>query len=234
MPQWLPIVSVILVTAVALTAVGAPHAATNASRFWMAAILLCGLLAIAGSVWQGRRAAEETTALVGTSASPQGSRSERYAPAVADLTRQVKSLEDRVRELEARRQVRTITQEAADTLASYLRQFGSRHVIVSCIPQDSEAYQYANRLVNILRAANWQAHGPELTRIFGDIRAPGINIYVNRDDRSDTAKVLLDGFTKSNIPYQSRVTPSQAIPDAETVELFVGASRSEPANAGPD
>jgi hypothetical protein len=37
---------------------------------------------------------------------------------------------------------------------------------------------------------------------------------------------LLDGFAKFNIPYQSRVTPSQAIPDAETVELFIGTTQS--------
>ena len=62
--------------------------------------------------------------------------------------------------------------------------------------------------------------------MFGDFRTPAINIFVNSADRSDTAKVLLDGFAKFNIPYQSRVTPSQAIPNAETIELFIGKTQS--------
>ena len=68
---------------------------------------------------------------------------------------------------------RSIPQKSADDLASYLRQFGSRRVIVSCIPDDIEAYQYANQLVNILKAANWEAQGPQVTKIFGDVRVAG-------------------------------------------------------------
>ena len=143
-------------------------------------------------------------------------------------------MEDHVKELEAGRQARSISQTAADDLASYLRQFGSRRVIVSCIPDDIEAYQYANQLVNILRAANWEVQGPQVTKIFGDVRAPGINLYVNGDNSSDTVKILLDGFPKFNIPYQSRVTPSGAIPDTETVELFIGTQQSQRLNAGAD
>jgi len=66
------------------------------------------------------------------------------------------------------------------------------------------------------------------------VRAPGINFYVNADDHSDTAKILLDSFAKFNVPYQSRVTPSHAIPDAETVELFIGILQSDRARAGGD
>jgi hypothetical protein len=143
-------------------------------------------------------------------------------------------LEDRVKELEAGRHARSISQKSADDLASYLKQFGSRRVIVSCIPDDIEAYQYANQVVNILRAANWQVQGPQVTKIFGEVRAPGINLYVNGDNSSDTVKILLDGFAKFNIPYQSRVTPSGAIPDSETVELFIGTQQSQRVNAGAD
>jgi hypothetical protein len=50
----------------------------------------------------------------------------------------------------------------------------------------------------------------------------------------DTVKILLDGFAKFNIPYQSRVTPSGAIPDSETVELFIGTQQSQRLNAGAD
>jgi hypothetical protein len=44
----------------------------------------------------------------------------------------------------------------------------------------------------------------------------------------------LDGLAKFNIPYQSRVTPSGAIPDTETVELFIGPQQSQRVNAGTD
>ena len=116
----------------------------------------------------------------------------------------------------------------------YLRQFGNRRVIVSCIPDDIEAYQYANQLVNILKAANWEAQGPQITKIFGDVRSPGINVYVKADNGSDTVKILMDGFAKFNIPYQSRVTPSGTIPDTETVELFIGTQQGQRVNASGD
>jgi hypothetical protein len=148
-------------------------------------------------------------------------------PATTDLTKRIKALEDRVRELESDRHARSIPLDAADKLAAYLQQFGSRRVIVSCIPDDIEAYQYANQIVNILKRANWDTQGPELTRVFGDFRTPKINIFVNAADHSDTAKLLLDGFAKFNIPYQSGVTPSQVIPDTETVELFIGRKQSD-------
>jgi hypothetical protein len=234
MPFWLPTLLVIVVTALALTAAASPPAAPSGRRLWMASILVFGCLAIAATVWLGRREAEETLALAGTSAMPQVPPAEFDVPNRADLTGRIKALQDHVKELEAGRRARSITQTAADDFASYLKQFGSRRVIVSCIPDDIEAYQYANRLVNILRAANWEVQGPQATKIFGDVRGPGINIYVNGDNSSDTVKILLDGFAKFNIPYQSRVTPSGAIPDAETVELFIGTQQSKRLNAGAD
>jgi len=36
------------------------------------------------------------------------------------------------------------------------------------------------------------------------------------------AKILIDAFARFNIPYKSGVSPSDAIPDPATVELFVG------------
>jgi hypothetical protein len=57
---------------------------------------------------------------------------------------------------------------------------------------------------------------------------------VNGDNSSDTVKVLLAGFAKFNIPYQPRITPTGAIPDTETVELFIGTNQSQRANAGAD
>jgi hypothetical protein len=70
--------------------------------------------------------------------------------------------------------------------------------------------------------------------VFGDIRARGINVYLTGDDHSDTVKKMLDGFAKFNIPYQSKVTPSGAIPDNETVELFIGKQPSTEVNVGTD
>ena len=233
MPLWLPTILVVVVTALALTVAASPPAALRGRRYWMASILVFGCLAIAATVWLGRRQAEETSALAGTSAAP-GVHSAFNGPSASDLTRRIKELEHHVKELEAVRRTRSIAQTAADDLTSYLRQFGSRRVIVSCIPDDLEAYQYANQLANIVKAAAWEAQGPQVTKIFGDVRAPGINVYVNSESRSDTLKILMDGFAKFNIPYQNRVTPSAAIPDTETVELFIGTQLGQQLNASGD
>lgn len=200
----------------------------------MASIFLIGCLAVAATVWLGRRHIEETSALAGTSAAPKAPSAVVGAPSPADLTRRIKELEHHVKELETVRSARSIKQPAADDLASYLKQFGSRRVIVSCIPNDPEAYQYANQLVNIAKAANWDAQGPQLTKIFGDVRSPGISVYVNSDNHTDTVKILMDAFAKFNVPYQSRVTPRDAIPDTDTVELFIGTQQGQQANASGD
>ncbi len=220
---WLPTLLVIVVTAMALTGASTPSAGWRGRRVWTAGVMICGCLAIAGTVWQAQRAGDTSVPLSGSSMPRETSfNRQRNSPTASALTKQVKALEDRVRQLEAGRQPRTIAPDTAEKLAGYLRGLGSHHVIVSYIPDDLEAYLYANQLVTVLKAADWDAQGPQATKIFGDVRSPGINFYVSSDDHSDTAKMLLDGFAKFNIPYQSRVTPSQAIPDAETVELFVG------------
>jgi hypothetical protein len=234
MSQWLPTFSVIFLTAIALTWAGSPPSTAIGRRSWMTGLLFIGSLAIVGTVWQEHKGVGEAAAPAGTTVSLQASYREPSGANVAELTRQLKALQDRVRLLEERKQVRILTPEAAEGLTAYLKQFGSRRVVVSCVPDNIEAYQYANQLVNVMGAANWEAHGPEVTQIFGEVRAPGINIYVNPDDHSDTVKILLDGFAKFNIPYQSRVTPSQAIPDTETVELFIGAQQTGPVTAGGD
>jgi hypothetical protein len=234
MPGWLPALLAIIVTALALTVVESPTTSPSGRRLWMASILVFGCVSIAAAVWLGRREGEEALALAGTSAAPQVPPAVFKVPSVASLNFQIRMLEDRVKELEAGRHTRSISQKSAEDLALYLSQFGSRRVIVSCIPDDIEAYEYANRLVNILRAAHWDVQGPQVTKIFGDVRAPGINVYVNGDNASDTAKILLDGFAKFNVPFQSRVTPSGAIPDTETVELFIGTRQSPRLNAGAD
>jgi len=225
--RWLPTLSVILLTSVGLTWASSPPVSAMGRRSWMVCLLTVGLLAIAGSVWQERPVVDEAMAVSGTTASPA-------SQTVSELTKHVEALEDRVRLLQEHKQVRVITREAAANFTAYLKQFGGRRVVVSCVPDDIEAYQYANQLVNVLRAGDWDAHGPQVTKIFGDVRAPGINVYASPDDHSDTAKILFDGFAKFNIPYQARVTPSQKIPDIETVELFVGQQQSGTIRAGGD
>jgi len=220
--SWLPTLLVIAVTAIALAAASDPPRRARSRRVWTAAIVMTGCIAVASTVWQGQRTGDDAIPLSGSTMSREAlTYRERNSPTAA-LTKQVKALEDRIRELEAGRQVRTIALDAAQKLTAYLRGFGSHRVIVSCIPDDLEAYLYANQLVTILKAADWDAQGPQATRIFGDVRSPGINFYVSGDGRSDTVKILLDGFATFNIPYRSMVTPNEAIPDAETVELFIG------------
>jgi hypothetical protein len=227
---WLPALLVIVTAAAALTEAGCPPATLRAKRIWLAGIVVFGSLAIIATVWQGWRLSDQIAALSGSTVSPEIAN----RLTVSDLTRQVKALEGRVKELEIRRQARTIAPDTAEKLASYLQKFGNHRVVVSCIPNDFEAYQYANQIVNVLKAANWDAQGPQLTKIFGDVRAPGINMYVAGDGGSSTLKILMDGFTKFNIPYQNRVPPRQAVPDSELVELFIGTQSAEQVNISAD
>jgi hypothetical protein len=214
-------VFVIILVAVALTMAGAPLATRTARRSWWATILLVGSFALAGSVWQGEKAAEETVRLIGSPANEDAVEPVRSQP-----PQPIETFEKPNKGAETGGRGRTVSADTAVKFADYLRGFSTHRVVVSCAPDNLEAYDYANQLVNILRAANWDAEGPEVTEIFGDLRAVGINLYVNADNHTDTVKVLLDAFAKFSIPYQSRVTPSQAIPDTETVELFVAAMPS--------
>jgi hypothetical protein len=222
---WLPTLLVILVTALALSGASWPPASSAGRRVWIASLGTAGCLAIAATVWQGQHESDNPPVLSGTTAP---------ANSPADLREQVKALEDRISELEAGRQMRTIAPDTAEKLAAYLRASGSRRVIVSAIPDDIEAYQYAYQLISLLKAANWDAQGPQLTKIFGDVRSPAINFYVNGEDRSDTAKLLSEAFTKFAIPYQTRVPPSQTIPGTDAVELFIGTMHSDSAKADAD
>ena len=233
MSFWLPTLLVIVETAIALTWASFPPAAAIGRRSWLASLLVFGALAIAATVWQGRQQQDESVAIAGTTVSSQTLARHAELPVASELSKQVKTLEARVMELEKERHRRTIAPETADQLSAYLKQFGTRRVVVSCIPDDLEAYHYANQLVNVLKAGGWDAAGPELTKIFGNPRTPGINVYTG-DDNSDTEKILLDGFAKFNIPYQTEVTPGQAISDPKPVELFVGNTQSQQDSASGD
>jgi hypothetical protein len=206
---WLPALPVIALTVLALAAAAAP--ATRRATKWLrlGAIAIMGVLALAATIWQGSAAAARIALLT---------RNDR----TEELTAQVKTLEGQVAQLKQSTRVRSLPADTATKLADYLRAFGSRKIVVSCAPNDIEAYSYATDIANVLKAANWDARGPETTAIFGDVRAMGINVYDNDGHTSDTAKILRDGLTKFAIPYQSRVPPNQAIPDGEAVELFIG------------
>jgi hypothetical protein len=234
MSFWLPTMLVIIETAIALTWANSPPAAAIGRRTWLASLLVFGSLAIAATVWQGRQQIDDGVAVTGATVSSRAYAGPANQLLNSELSKQIKTLEARVRELEKEQQSRTIPPETADQFSAYLKQYGTHQVVVSCTPDDLEAYHYANQLVNVLKAGDWDATGPEITKIFGSPRAPGINVYANSDDNSDTEKILLDGFAKFNIPYQTKVTPSQAISDPKTVELFIGKAQFQQDSASGD
>jgi len=117
---------------------------------------------------------------------------------------------------------RSIDDTVAAAMIEYLRPRGGHRVVVSCVPDDSESYLYGNRIATILRQAGWDAVGPETTTIFGAAPAMGISLYARAGQSPEAALVLIEAFTRFNIPYQSRIAANDAIPDNQTVELFVG------------
>jgi hypothetical protein len=213
---WLPAFLVLILSAVAVAMAGALLAGPAAKRLGMAAIALLGGLALAATVWQARNFADQIAAnLTG----------EIHSTALAD---QINTLEDQLSKLQQSTKRRTISPDTAAKLTDYLRPFGTHKVVVSCSPGDIEAYNYATEIVNALKSANWDARGPETTTIFGDIKSMGVNVYDSGRANSDTTKILLVGLAKFGIPYQSRVPPSEALPEGETVELFIGTKPSQP------
>jgi hypothetical protein len=216
---WLPAFLVLILGSVAVAAAGAMAAAATTKWLRMSATALLGGLAVAATVWQGRSTADRISA------------EEIHSAA---QTEQIRALEGEINTLKQSTRRRTITGDTAAKLADYLRPFGTRQVMVSYAPNDIEAYHYATEIVNILKSANWDARGPEATTIFGDIKSMGINVYDISIGRSDTIKILLSGLTKLGIPYQSRVPPSEALPESETVELFISTKPTLSAAPVPD
>lgn len=210
---WVPSALVILIAALGLTAAGSPPARRATRRLWLAAIFVCGSLAVAGTVWQ----AQEARSGASEAMAPPGPGKKEAA-----LAARVTALRHRLATLQRHRNARRIAPDTAAGLAAALKKSGSRQVVVSAIPGNVEAFDYATQLANVLRAAGWQARGPETTQAFGDIRAVGVNLFANPAAPSDTAKILTAAFEKFAIPYEPRVTPSGVVPDGDAVELFVG------------
>src|SRR5438552_2590689 len=191
---WLPTASIAVVTLVGVLAVLA-QPWRPARKYWVLASLLCGGLAIGGSGWQQARSraalGEEAARLrelgarldeVGRllPAGPGKTPDETFdtvAAALLSLNAKIGDLEEQVRALQEQARSRTISPETAAKLAEYLRPFGSQRVVVSCVPDDVEAYNYANRLASMLREAGWDSLGPEKTTIFGEAPAMGIRLF---------------------------------------------------------
>jgi len=237
---WLPTAAVTGFAALAFFAM-ARQAWRPTKKYWIAALLVAGVIAVSASAWQQKisRAAlnEETARLrdvaarldelgrlleTGPGTTPDQA-FDTVAAAIAALTAKIKDLENQVQALQEKSRARTIDTDTSAQMADYLRPFGNHRVVVSCLPDDVEAYGYANQIANVLRAAGWEALGPETTTIFGEAPAMGVTLYVRSGAAPpDAARLLLDAFTRFNIPYQSGVASNDAIPDPATVELFVG------------
>jgi hypothetical protein len=240
--QWGPAIPVAIVFAIALAeAVVLPRRAW-AKGVWVVVALACGALASADLHWQQRRtetasqtaAGDEIGALHGlwgqwdavSRTLPPASETtaesfDTIQDALVSLSIQVAQIDHQIAALRAQSKGRSIDAETAAKLADYLRQLGSFPVLVSCVPNDVEAYSYANQLVNLLRAAGWDAHGPEITAVRPGAAAMGVSVFVRDPHSPGAAKILLDAFTRFNIPFQSGIAASEAILDAATVELFV-------------
>lgn len=212
---WLPPLLVAILSASALVAAGA---GVRGRRSRLMALAVIGGLALAATVWQAKAGADRVARLVAQDRTKQ-------------LMAEVEALQQQLDQVKQSTRLRSLSADTAIKLADYLRPFGRHKVVVSCAPNDIEAYRYATQIADVLKTANWDASGPETTAIFGDVRAMGINVYNNSAQPSDTVKILLDGLAKFGIPYQSRVPPSAALPETETVELFVGAKPGPAATA---
>ena len=229
--SWLPTIAVAVMTVLAFLAALA-QAPRMAKLYWLIAVLVCGALAIAVAAWQQSRELAQLRDLSshlgalarllpgGPPASPEQT-VDSLATSMYSLNSRINELQAQIETLRKKGKTRAIDSDTVTKLADYLRPFGSRRVVVSCVPDDVEAFTYANQIANVLRAAGWDAHGPETTAIFGDAPAMGIRLYVRSGVAPDTAKLLLDAFTRFDIPFKSGTTSNDMIPDNTTVELFV-------------
>lgn len=214
---------------------------------WALAVVLCGLGAGALLDWEqrasGSAAADRASArLAAESAALHGLWSQwdelsqtlpapaEPAPAasfgtvdeaLASLSAKAAAVKGQVAALKAGETARVIDPAIAVKLADYLRQYGSYRVIVSCVPGDVEAYNYATQLIDILKAAGWDANGPEQTANVVGAAAMGVTVIDRDPSAPGAAKTLLDGFNQFDIPHTVGLTAEYAVPDSATAELFV-------------
>ena len=236
---WLPSATVAAVTALAVLAVAA-QPWRPARKYWLMLIVVVGALAFAGGVWRQRESHRELVGeaerlhslllrldqvgslLPGGPRPSPGETFDTVEAAIRSLNARIEDLQGQVIALREQTRTRRIDQETAAKLVEYLRQAGGQRVVVSCVPDDVEAFTYANQIANLLREAGWEALGPEKTTIFGEAPAMGVRLFVRSGVVApDAARILLDALTRFNIPFQSGIAPSDAIPDPATTELFV-------------
>jgi len=229
---WVPTVAVMALAAIALFA---------SRRSLIIPVIVVAAAAVIGTVWQQTASRSAFTSVAaqlrdlsarldaigqllpsGAGANSQDT-SETVAAGIVALSDKVKNLEDQMSALQQKYKTRTIDDATATKFADYLRSLGTARVVVSCAPNNVEAYDYANRVAEVLRSAGWDAHGPEPTTVNGDAPAMGIQLYVRGDPGQQIAKALIDAFRKYNIPYQPQIASGEMIPDYGTVELFVAA-----------
>jgi hypothetical protein len=141
--------------------------------------------------------------------------------ALASLGAKVAGVKEQIAALKSGAVGRSIEPGVGGKLADYLRQHGSYRVVVSCAPGDLEAYTYANQILDVLKAAGWDAHGPEATVNITEGPIMGVSVFVRDPTAPDAAKVLIDAFNQFDIPHQPGISANNAIPDGATVELFV-------------
>jgi hypothetical protein len=236
---WLPTAMVAVMAALAIAAVLVQP--QRAARLcWIAGVLVAGATALAVSarrqetswVAYGDEAAQLRA--IGARldalgrmlpAGPGKTADETFdtaAAALHALNHKIKDLEGQIDALHRKARDRAIVPKKAEEIADYLRGFGSHRVVVSVAPDDVEAYTYANQIANLLRAAGWDALGPEATTIFGEAPAMAVRLYVySGTAEPDTAKILGNAFTRFNIPFEPGIAPSDSTPKAATTELFV-------------
>jgi hypothetical protein len=240
--SWGAALPVVIVMAIALLEAAVLPQRLWAKGAWLAAVGLCGFAALsllqahhkaAGSAAVERQSTD-TAALHGlwsqwdelsqslpaASGQAPAASFDSLNDAIASLSAKVASIRGQIAVLEAGSKDRSVDPETAIKLMAYLRQYGGYRAVVSCPPGDVEAYTYANQIANILRSAGWDANGPQATATEQG-PAMAISLYVRNPAAPEAAKVLVDAFSRFNIPVQSGIAPNDAIPDEATVELYV-------------
>ena len=223
---------------------GAGRPPGSARQVWVLGIAVLGIAATALAAWQataarsalGREAARlaEIAARLdqlgkllpeapgGATAGNPTATFDTVSDAIRSLNARIEDLQEQIRAARETYRNRRIDPETASQLAAYLRGVGPYRAVVSTVPGDTEAFTYANQLVNILREAGWDALGPETTTIFGTPSYPGITLFAPSGGGAARAvPALIEAFTRFNIPYRSGIPPREAIPDPGTVSLFV-------------
>src|SRR5437016_10933658 len=150
---WVPTIAVALMTLVALA---------STRRRLAPVVAIIGAVAVIATVWQQtesgaalRGETERLQELAGrlddigrlTPGGPGQTPSDTFhtvAAGIAGLNARIKELETQVAAIQERYRERTIDDATAAKLEEYLRAFGSRRVVVSCVPDNVEAYAYAN------------------------------------------------------------------------------------------